>query len=568
MLKNFSCSTRFILIACGALFVAANLFLAQPIAAKPGATIAITSPLDVKNPNDGLCTLREAVDAIWFHAASGPAAGECPAGTGNDTITLPAATYTLTDTASGHIVLTQNTILNGAGAATTIIQGGVGWNSDIIETFSNTHAQISGVTIRGGNNSGYGGGIFVSGSSTLALNDSIVTNNAGFQGGGLYNYGGVVTITNSTIQLNTSSNDGGGVYAAFGARTTLSNTNVLTNTGTWGGGVYNHSDSALIIFGGNIISNTAQTGSGGGVFNYSNSSIAISGTVLTKNAAQNYGGGISNMSVNGVVTIINATVTNNLAGFGAGISSGASGTRMAIDASSIANNIATGGSGGGIYNSSLLTITNSALANNVANPGAGPVNGLGGGLFTVFTTTITNTTISSNQAYTGGGIYADAFSAPNLTITFATIAYNQANLGGGMYLAGSPITNLRNTILALNQDANQIPDCAGSITSLGYNLIGNNRNCVFAALASDLVGTNATPLNPDMRGLGNYGGATQTHALNWTSPAIDQIPNGTNLCGTTITTDQRGRTRPHHGKCDIGAYEGWLEPLNLPIIYK
>ena len=68
MLKSFSYSTSFILIACG-LFVAANLFLAQPIAAKPGATIAITSPLDVKDPNDGLCTLREAVDAIWFHAA-------------------------------------------------------------------------------------------------------------------------------------------------------------------------------------------------------------------------------------------------------------------------------------------------------------------------------------------------------------------------------------------------------------------------------------------------------------------------------------------------------------------
>jgi predicted outer membrane repeat protein len=348
----------------------------------------------------------------------------------------------------------------------------------------------------------------------------------------------------------------------------LINTDVLTNTSPWGGGLYNHSDSVLNVTGGNIISNTAQTGSGGGVFNYSRSTIAISGTVLTKNVAQNYGGGISNMSISGTVAITNANVINNYAGWGAGISNGASGTRMAIDTSSISNNIAAGGSGGGIYNSSLLTITNSALANNVANPGAGPVNGLGGGLFTVFTTTITNTTISSNQAYTGGGIYADAFSAPNLTITFATIAYNQANLGGGMYLAGSPITNLRNTILALNQDANQMPDCTGSITSLGYNLIGNNNNCTFASLASDKVGTNASPIDPDMRGLGNYGGATLTHALNWTSPAIDQIPNGTNTCGTTITTDQRGRTRPHHGKCDIGAFEGWLELLNLPIIYK
>ena len=43
------------------------------------------------------------------------------------------------------------------------------------------------------------------------------------------------------------------------------------------------------------------------------------------------------------------------------------------------------------------------------------------------------------------------------------------------------------------------------------------------------------------------------------SPVIDAIPNGTNGCGTTLTTDQRGAPRPINGKCDIGAVEyGWL----------
>jgi hypothetical protein len=322
----------------------------------------------------------------------------------------------------------------------------------------------------------------------------------------------------------------------------------------------------LNVTGGNIISNTAQTGSGGGIFNYSNSSLTISGTILTKNAAAVYGGAISNMSVSGTVTLTNASVNNNLAGFGAGISSGAPGTAMTIDKSSITNNIATGGNGGGIYNSSPLTITNSAIASNIVIPGAGLINGVGGGIYTFYTMTVANTTISSNQAQTGGGVYVENSGSPKLITNFTTIAKNQAAWGGGIYLVGNGTADLRNTILALNQDANQMPDCTGAITSLGYNVIGNNNNCTFASLASDQVGTNVSPINPDLRGLSTS--RVPYHALNWPSPAIDQIPNGTNTCGTTITTDQRGRARPHHGKCDIGAYEGWLEPLNLPIIYK
>ena len=39
------------------------------------------------------------------------------------------------------------------------------------------------------------------------------------------------------------------------------------------------------------------------------------------------------------------------------------------------------------------------------------------------------------------------------------------------------------------------------------------------------------------------------------SPAIDRILGGANGCGTDITTDQRGVTRPQGDYCDIGAYE-------------
>jgi hypothetical protein len=50
--------------------------------------------------------------------------------------------------------------------------------------------------------------------------------------------------------------------------------------------------------------------------------------------------------------------------------------------------------------------------------------------------------------------------------------------------------------------------------------------------------------------LGNYGGATATHALLPDSPAIN---NGDNT--NAAATDQRGFTRIVGGTIDIGAYE-------------
>ncbi len=61
--------------------------------------------------------------------------------------------------------------------------------------------------------------------------------------------------------------------------------------------------------------------------------------------------------------------------------------------------------------------------------------------------------------------------------------------------------------------------------------------------------------DPLLGDLQNNGGPTKTHALLSTSPAIDQIPSGTSGCGTDITTDQRGYTRPAGTHCDIGAFE-------------
>src|SRR3954454_5298916 len=53
--------------------------------ARAAAPIAVTSTADVL-ANDGQCTLREAVIAANTDKASGALAGECPAGSGADTV--------------------------------------------------------------------------------------------------------------------------------------------------------------------------------------------------------------------------------------------------------------------------------------------------------------------------------------------------------------------------------------------------------------------------------------------------------------------------------------------------
>ena len=77
-------------------------------------------------PNDGDCTLREAIDA----ANTNTAEDECPAGSpGPDTIILPAGTITLSVLGSdedanldGDLDITESATIVGAGARATVVE--------------------------------------------------------------------------------------------------------------------------------------------------------------------------------------------------------------------------------------------------------------------------------------------------------------------------------------------------------------------------------------------------------------------------------------------------------------
>ena len=193
----------------------------------------------------------------------------------------------------------------------------------------------------------------------------------------------------------------------------------------------------------------------------------------------------------------------------------------------------------------------------------------GGGiyLFTDGALTLTNSTISGNHAMImGAGIRGDgALSIVNSTITGnSTDLPVFANLAQGL-ICGTTCS-LRNTIIAGNgmSGAWGVPgDTAGTITSLGYNIIGKTTNnngdpmTVITATTGDQfdVGAAAVALGP----LASNGGPTKTHELLPGSIAIDAGES------SGASTDQRGDTRPCNlaavpnatggDGADIGAFE-------------
>lgn len=211
--------------------------------------------------------------------------------------------------------------------------------------------------------------------------------------------------------------------------------------------------------------------------------------------------------------------------------------------------------GGGIDNSGVLNITDSTLNGNRAGTD-------GGAIFNGGTMTLTNVTLSGNRGDRGGAI----FNAGTATLYDTTVARNTAYVGGGGGLFADPVGILRltNTMVANNIDPSGTdpkPDCAGTLTSEGYNLLENVAGCAGVTGPGDITG-----LDPKLGTLTDNGGPTSTQAPSGDSPAIDAgspAPEGSGS-GACTALDQRGTPRALGGRCDIGAVEQVL-CLGTPV---
>jgi CSLREA domain-containing protein len=198
-----------------------------------------------------------------------------------------------------------------------------------------------------------------------------------------------------------------------------------------------------------------------------------------------------------------------------------------------------------------LNIGSTALiANSTISGNAGT--GYGGGIYNEggADVTVVNSTISGNSATFDGGGLSNAGDAwlYNVTVTNNTAGDD----AGGIFITlGTPTLTARNTIVAGNFDSGGTPDCAGPLTSQGYNLIGDTAGCTLQGDETGNVYGSGANLGP----LQNNGGATFTHALLAGSPAIDAgDPAGcADGDGTPLGTDQRGWAR--NGRCDMGSFE-------------
>jgi hypothetical protein len=300
--------------------------------------------------------------------------------------------------------------------------------------------------------------------------------------------------------------------------------------------------------------------------------VTISGLTIANGnpVASNFGGGIFNF---GTLTVVNCTVSGNSTSGssdnGGGIYNG--GTAFITNSIISGNFTAAFGEGGGIYSDGItMGITNSTISGNSAKAGSGVFNtggtaiinstvsgnsasfGFGGGIynFTGGMLDIANSTVSGNSAITGGGIENNG---GTMGITNSTISGNSA-LGtnvGGMENQPSGTVNVRNTIIAGN--TNQ--DFVGTLTSQGYNLIGNTSGTTITGTTTG----NQLNVDPHLGPLQDNGGPTFTQALLSGSTAID----GGSFIG--LHTDQRGFTRPVDNPAipnatggdgsDIGAFE-------------
>ena len=267
----------------------------------------------------------------------------------------------------------------------------------------------------------------------------------------------------------------------------------------------------------------------------------------------------------GSVAISGLTITNGNAGYGGGIYNNQS--TLTLNNCTIAGNSAVDG-GGGLWNAG---VTSGASASVTACTFSGnwAINGGGGGIqnYTSFggaQLTVIASTFSGNSAgyYGGGGI----FNRGQLTLVASTFSGNSASdptYGGGIYNSGGTVT-IGDTILKAGSSGANIYNNAGTITSLGYNLSGDNGGGFLTALGDQI---NTDPL---LGPLQDNGGPTPTHLPLPGSPAIDQ---GTNLLASTAA-DQRGRGRTYDDPSipnatggdgtDIGAVE--VSPAHTSVV--
>jgi hypothetical protein len=243
-------------------------------------------------------------------------------------------------------------------------------------------------------------------------------------------------------------------------------------------------------------------------------------SIVSDNSGFHEGGGIHN-EAGGVVLVENSTIGHNLSADGGGIKN--IGSLVVRNSSIVFNRTDSQQGGGGIANFGSVEIVNSTIAKNEAGvSGGGGVSNGGGGRISM-----TNSTVRENHS----GIFGlNGFRA------------------GGIANNDTGVLQLQNTIVAGNTISGSFagPDCSGTITSIGNNLMGDPSGCSIDLQLSDLTG------DPGLDSLVGAGGEDPPGAAFYPVLEGSRVINNANSTAC-LETDQVGN--PRVGSCDIGAIE-------------
>jgi hypothetical protein len=435
-----------------------------------------------------------------------------------------------------HVTIQRSLTISGAGAGSTFVDGTNNGRVFIINggstvTLNDLTVQhgkspdgepgrdcVSGQCREQGTDGENGGGILNIG--TLTLNRVIVADNQTGRGGA----GGNLFCGSATDECSTTGGDSGDGAGVFSSGLLTVTASVFNNNQTGSGGVA----------GGNQCSGDAQCSTGAGL--------------------PGDGGAISFSNGSPIAQITDTAFAMNTARVGGAIEQG--GARLTIIDSHFTANSS---SGGGALNCNAAvaacTISGTTFSANLATDVFARGANLGGGAIVFFNNgpkTVTNSTFTDNTTSNDGG--AIQLWSGSLSLNFVTITGNRAPTpsgGSGIRRYGGNVS-MANSIVAHNTvGSGAVANCAGTITDGGYN-IASDASCGFSAANNSQPDTDPS-LDP--AGLQDNGGPTPTIALQSGSLASDAIPPGTNTCGASVTTDQRGFPRPQGAGCDIGAFE-------------